>query len=81
MRYRLSALHTSKEALAHVEMRVLASLLLQKMVVSSSLPTSLRHTHVELGSLALYNLCTKLGIEYYLKYLRNAIFSDSATGQ
>ena len=79
MRYGLAALSASEEDLSTIQTRVLASLL-QKMNVSSKLPTSIRHGPTELGGLGLYDLRTESGIES-LKFLRNAVFSNSAAGQ
>jgi hypothetical protein len=79
MRYGLAAISASEEDLSGIQTRVLSSLL-QKMRVSRSIPTSIRHGPVELGGLALYDLRTELGIET-LKFLRNAIFSNSAAGR
>jgi hypothetical protein len=79
MRYGLAALSASEEDLKGAQSRVLASLL-QKMNVSRSLPTSLRHGPLELGGMALFDLRTELGIET-VKFLRDAIFSNFSTGR
>ncbi|KAI2512858.1 hypothetical protein MHU86_1404 [Fragilaria crotonensis] len=79
MRYGLAALSASEETLAGVQSRVLASLL-QKMNVSKSLPTAIRHGPQEFGGLALYDLRTEIGIEN-IKFLRDAVFANSSAGR
>lgn len=79
MRYGLAAISASEGDLSGIQTKVLASLL-QKMNVSSTIPTSIRHGPIELGGLDLYDMRTELGIEQ-LKFLRNAIFSNSSAGR
>ncbi|KAI2513280.1 hypothetical protein MHU86_1051 [Fragilaria crotonensis] len=75
MRYSLPALAVDEEALSQVQTKVVQSML-QRMHVSSTIPTSVRHGPIELGGLGLYDLRTEYGIET-LKALRNALYSDS----
>lgn len=79
MRYGLAALVASDNELAGVQSRVLASIL-QKLNISKSLPTAIRHSPLELGGLALYDLRTEIGIEN-IKFLRDAIFANSSAGK
>jgi hypothetical protein len=53
--------------------------MLQRMQISSTIPTSIRHGPISLGGLEAHNLRTEYGIET-LKYIRNAIYSDSEVG-
>jgi hypothetical protein len=53
--------------------------MLQKLHISNTIPTSLRHGPVELGGLGLYDLRTEAGIEA-IKFLRNSLYSDSEAG-
>jgi hypothetical protein len=78
MRYSLAAVATNEESLASVQSNVLKSIL-QKLHISSTIPTSLRHGPIELGGLGLYDLRTEAGIEA-IKFLRNSLYSDSEAG-
>jgi hypothetical protein len=53
--------------------------MLQKLGINCNLPTAIRHGPTEFGGIALLDLRTELGIET-IKYLRNAVYSQSATG-
>ena len=55
MWYGLAAISASEEDMTGIQTKVLASLL-QKLRVSRSIPTSIRHDQEELGGLALYDL-------------------------
>jgi hypothetical protein len=79
MRYVLPALAIDEEELSTVQAKVLASML-NKIGLSSTLPTDIRHGPLEMGGLALIDLRTELGISQ-LKYLRDSIFSDSESGK
>jgi hypothetical protein len=78
MRYSLAAVAADEESLGFVQTNVLKSML-QKLHISSTIPTSLRHGPVELGGLGLYDLRTEAGIEA-IKFLRNSLYSDSEAG-
>ncbi len=78
MRYSLAAVAAVKESLGFVQTRVIQSML-QKLHISSTIPTSFRHHPLELGGLGLYNLRTEAGIEA-IKFLRNSLYSDSEAG-
>ena len=75
MRYVLPALALDKEELTSVQAKALASML-NELGHSSTLPTEIRHGPVEMGGLALLDLCTEIGI-FQLKYLHDSVFSDS----
>jgi hypothetical protein len=78
MRYGLAAVAANEQSLGIVQSNVLKSIL-QKLHISSTIPTSLRHGPIELGGLGLYDLRTEVGIEA-IKFLRNSLYSDSETG-
>ncbi|KAI2500344.1 hypothetical protein MHU86_14152 [Fragilaria crotonensis] len=78
MRYSLPALAVDEEALGGIQSKVV-QVMLQRMHVSSTIPTSIRHGPVELGGLGIYDLRTEAGLEA-LKFFRNAIYSDSEVG-
>ena len=78
MRYSLAAVAADEESLSTVQSKVLKSIL-QKLHISSTIPTSLRHGPPELGGLGLYDLRTEAGIEA-IKFLRNSLYCDSEAG-
>lgn len=78
MRYSLAAIAADEESLAFVQTKVVKSIL-QKLHISSTIPTSLRHGPIELGGLGLYDLRTEVGIEA-IKFLRNSLYGDSEAG-
>ncbi|KAI2494260.1 hypothetical protein MHU86_20278 [Fragilaria crotonensis] len=78
MRYSLPALAVDEEALGGIQSKVV-QVMLQRMHVCSTIPTSIRHGPVELGGLGIYDLRTEAGLEA-LKFFRNAIYSDSEVG-
>ena len=78
MRYSLAAVAANKESLAFVQTKVVQSML-QKLHISSTIPTALRHGPIEMGGLGFYDLRTEVGIEA-IKFLRNSLYSDSETG-
>jgi hypothetical protein len=78
MRYSLAAVAADEESLGFVQTRVMKSML-QKLHISSTIPTSLRHGPLELGGLGLFDLRTEAGIEA-IKFLRNSLYSDSEAG-
>ena len=78
MRYSLAAVAADEESFSSVQSKIMKSIL-QKLHVSSTIPTSLRHGPPELGGLGLYDLRTEVGIEA-IKFLRNSLYSDSEAG-
>ena len=78
MRYSLAAIAADEESLQSIQSKVVKSIL-QKMHVSSTIPTSLRHGPVEMGGLGLYDLRTEAGLEA-LKFFRNALYTNSEAG-
>ncbi|KAI2494430.1 hypothetical protein MHU86_20113 [Fragilaria crotonensis] len=78
MRYSLAALATNEEELSKVQSQI-SRVILQRLHIRSTIPTALRYGPLELGGLGLYDLRTEMGIET-LKFLRNALYSDSEAG-
>jgi hypothetical protein len=80
IRYCLPAISVEQEeSLHHIQTKIIPAIL-QKMHINSNLPTKIRHGPKALGGLELYDVRTEHGIDQ-IKYLRNAIFSDSPTGK
>ena len=80
MRYGLSStiVHTAED-LHGIQSQVIATML-QKMRISSKIPTAICHGPIALGGLDLFDTRTEIGIEQ-LKLLRDSLFADSATGK
>lgn len=78
MLYVLPAVAVDEEALADVQTQMMA-VALQKLGASKTTPTAIRHGPHELGGLNIIDLRTELGINN-LKFLRQAIFSESEAG-
>jgi hypothetical protein len=78
MKYPLAAMAVDEEELNSIQTPILP-IILQKLGVNRNLPTAIRHGPSEFGGLALLDLRTELGIET-IKYLRNAVYSQSASG-
>ena len=78
MRYSLAAIAADEEALAPVQTKIIQTIL-QKLHISSTILTSLRHGPIELGGLGLYDLRTEADVKA-LKFLRNLLYSDSEAG-
>jgi hypothetical protein len=76
MTYPLVAMAVNEEALDCIQTPVLP-IIVQKLGINRNLPVAIRHGPI--GGLALTDLRTELGIET-LKYLRNAIYSQTAAG-
>ncbi|KAI2503595.1 hypothetical protein MHU86_10882 [Fragilaria crotonensis] len=79
MRYVLPALSIDEEELSMVQCKILSAIL-NKLGHTSKLPTEIRHGPIEMGGLARIDLCTEVGISQ-LKYMRDAIYSDSEAGK
>jgi hypothetical protein len=79
MRYVLPALSVDEEELSMVQSKILSAIL-NKLGHTSKLPTEIRHGPIEMGGLALIDLRTEVGISQ-LKYMRDAIYSDSEAGK
>ena len=73
------ALSVNEEELSMVQSKILSAIL-NKLGHTSKLPTEIRHGPIEMGGLTLINLRTEVGISQ-LKYLRDAIYSDSEAGK
>ncbi len=78
MKYPLPAMAVDKEELNSIQTRILSAML-QNLGINRNLPTAIRHCPTEFGGIALLDLQTELGIKT-IKYLRNAVYSQSATG-
>jgi hypothetical protein len=78
MRYSLATLATNEDEISRVQSRI-NRVILQRLHLRSTIPTALRYGPIELGGLGLYDLRTEFGIET-LKFLRNALYSDSEAG-
>ena len=78
MKYPLSAMAVDEEELNCIQTSVIPAML-QKLGINRNLPTAIRHGPTEFGGMALLDLRTELGIET-IKYLRNAVYAQSATG-
>ncbi|KAI2512852.1 hypothetical protein MHU86_1641 [Fragilaria crotonensis] len=79
MRYSLAAIAADEESLKTIHTNLMASLL-QKLNVSSHLPTAIRHGPKLFGGLDLYDVQTEAGIEA-IKFMRDSVFSDSPAGK
>jgi hypothetical protein len=79
MRYVLPALSVDEEELSQVQSKILSAIL-NKLGHTSKLPTGIRHGPIAMGGLALIDLRTEVSISQ-LKYMRDAIYSDSEAGK
>ena len=79
MRYQLAALAVDIEDLHTIQSKIIP-VILQKLHLNRNLPTAIRHSPISPGGVDLYDLRTEAGIEA-IKYLRNAIYSQSEAGQ
>lgn len=73
-----AAMTVDEEELHCIQTSILPTMLPQKLGINRNLPTAIRHGPVEMGGMALTDLRTEMGIEI-IKYLRNALFSKSAS--
>ena len=78
MRYSLAAVATNEKELSKIQSQI-SRAILQRLHIRSTIPTALRYGPIELGGLGLYDLRTEMGVET-LKFLRNALYSDSEAG-
>ena len=79
MYYSLPAVAAKEEVWADVQ-RELIETVLQKMGASKTTPYPIRHGPYEMGGLNLMDLRTETGIAR-IKFLRNALYSDSEAGR
>jgi hypothetical protein len=79
MRYQLAALAVDEEDLNTIQSKIIP-VILQKLHINRNLPTAIRHGPISLGGVDLYDLRTEAGLEA-IKYMRNAINSQSEAGQ
>ena len=78
MKYPLPAMAVDEEELQCIQTSIIP-VMLQKLGINRNLPTAIRHGPIEFGGIALTDLRTELGIST-IKYLRNAIYTQSSTG-
>jgi hypothetical protein len=79
MRYSLPAIAIDEEELEGVQTRILPAIV-QKLGMSSKLPTAVRHGPVSMGGLGLMDLRTEGGIEM-LKYFRHQVYRQTEVGE
>jgi hypothetical protein len=79
MRYSLPAIAIDEEELEAIQTRILPTIV-QKLGMSSKLPTAVRHGPISMGGLGLMDLRTECGIEM-LKYFRNHVYRQTEVGE
>ena len=79
MRYSLSAIAIDEEELESIQTRILPSIV-QKLGMSSKLPTAIRHGPPSMGGLGLMDIRTECGIEM-VKYFRHQVYRQSEVGE
>ena len=79
IRYGLSATIATAQELQNIQSRVISSIL-QRMHISSKVPTAIRHGPKALGGLDICDIRTEIGIEK-LKFLRDSLYSNSSAGK
>jgi hypothetical protein len=79
MKYVLPALAIDEEELSTIQTKILAAIL-NKLGHNSKLPTEIRHGPIDRGGLYLLDLRTEVEISQ-LKYMRDAIYTDSKPGK
>jgi hypothetical protein len=79
MRYSLPALAVNEEEIATIQSRIIPTIV-NRLGLSSKLPTAIRFGPVSLGGLGLLDLRTENGIEM-IKYFRHEIFGRTQVGQ
>ena len=79
MRYSLPAIAIDEDELKKVQTRILPTIV-QKLGMSSKLPTAVRHGPPTMGGLGLMDLRTECGIET-VKYFRNQVYRRTEVGE
>jgi hypothetical protein len=79
MRYSLHAIAVDEEEFETVQSKIIPTIV-QKLGISSSLPTAVRFGPPEMGGLGLMDLRTEGGIEM-IRFFRHAIYKNSQVGQ
>ena len=79
MLYSLPAIAIDEEELNSIQSKILPTLV-QRLGLSSKLPTAIRHGPVEMGGLNLMDLRTECGIEM-IKYFRHEVYGNTKVGQ
>jgi hypothetical protein len=79
MRYSLPAIAVDEEELNSIQSKILPTIV-QRMGMSSKLPTAIRHGPKSMGGLDLIDLRTECGIEM-IKYFRHEVYANTNAGQ
>ena len=79
MRYSLPAIAIDEEELERIQTRILPTIV-QKLGMSSKLPTAIRHGPVAMGGLGLMDIRTECGIEM-IKYFRHQVYRKTKVGE
>ena len=79
MRYSLPAIAIDEEELESIQTRILPSIV-QKLGMSSKLPTAVRHGPTTMGGLGLMDIRTECGIEM-IKYFWHQVYRKSEVGE
>ena len=79
MRYSLPAMAIDEEELAAIQTRIIPAIV-QKLGMSSKLPTAIRHGPISMGGLGLMDLRTENGIEM-IKYFRHQVYCRTQVGE
>ncbi|KAI2496067.1 hypothetical protein MHU86_18439 [Fragilaria crotonensis] len=79
MRYSLPAIAVDEEEFAQVQAKILPTIV-QKLGLTSKLPTAIRHGPTSMGGLGLLDLRTEGGIEM-LKYFRHEVYGNTEVGK
>jgi hypothetical protein len=79
MRYSLHAIAVDEEAFEAIQSKIIPTIV-QKLGITSKIPTAVRHGPPEMGGLGLTDLRTEGGIEM-IRFFRHAVYKDSSVGQ
>lgn len=79
IRYPLATMAVDEESLQSIQSRIIP-VILQRLGINRNLPTAIRHGPSQYGGIEMYDVRTEAGLEA-IKYLRNAIFGDTASGR
>ncbi|KAI2501345.1 hypothetical protein MHU86_13143 [Fragilaria crotonensis] len=79
MKYSLPALAVDEEELGKIQTKIIPTIV-QRLGLSSKLPTAIRHGPISMGGLGLMDLRTECGIEM-LKTFRHAVHRNTEVGK
>ncbi|KAI2511186.1 hypothetical protein MHU86_3151 [Fragilaria crotonensis] len=79
MKYSLPALAVDEEELEKIQTKIIPTIV-QRLGLSSKLPTAIRHGPISMGGLGIIDLRTEYGIEM-IRMFRNAIYSQTEVGK